>query len=216
MGFESHASVRTRRPLADLCAALSAALGWPPFDLQGDVARLRGKSFEVELTRGALDPARDILGNLRGVMRGNDLDAQEAWLKAFSVFNEPALYRFEDHSYLHSPLDLEAFCDRLRAALSLPAFDYDGENENEWGCAEDREIFVHVSHAYEPDTYAEWWPERCPPGCDYWVEVKVKALSPRTRDAEWRTRDWLPAWDAALAELGGGQVYRDGRWRSSF
>ena len=212
MGFESHASVRTRRPLADLCASLSEALGWPPFDIRGDAARLRGEGFEVELTRGAIDPLRDNLGNLRGVMRGNDLDAQDAWLKAIAVFNEPALYRFEDHYYLHSPLELDAFCDRLRAAWSLPAFDYDSENENEWGYAEDAEVFVHVSHAYEPDTYHEWKPAKCPPGCDYWIELKVKARAPRTRDVEWHAREWLPAWEALLLELGGGRVYRDGRW----
>jgi hypothetical protein len=212
MAFESHASVRTRRAFADVCASLSEALGWPPFDLQGDVARLRGEGFEVELTRGALDPARDDRGNLRGVMRGADLAAQVAWRQAIYAFNEPPLYRFEDHYYLHSPLELEAFCDRLRAALRLPAFRFDSENENEWGYSEDAELRVHVSHAYEPDTYHEWQPKRCPPGCDYWIELQVKALSPRTRDAEWRERVWLPAWDVLLGELGGGRVYRDGRW----
>jgi hypothetical protein len=213
VAFESHASVRTRRAFGDVCASLSAALGWPPFAVDGDVARLRGESFEVELTRSSLDPARDDRGNLRGVMRGSDLASQMTWRQAIYAFNEPPLYRFEDHAYLHSALDLEEFCDRLRARLKLPEFRFESENENEWGYAEDAEILVHVSHAYERDTYHAWQPERCPLGCDYWIELKVKALSPRSRNAEWRIREWLPSWDVALAELGGGRVYRDGRWR---
>jgi hypothetical protein len=212
VSFESHASVRTRRAFADVCASLSEALGWPPFDVQGDAARLRGAGFEVELTRGAIDPTRDDRGNLRGVMRGADLAAQMAWRQALYAFNEPPLYRFEDHYYLHSPLELEKFCEILRDELPIPDFRFDSENENEWAYAEDAEILVHVSRAYERETYAEWWPERCPPGCDYWIELKVKALSPRTRDVEWHARIWRPAWDEALKELGGGRVCREGRW----
>ena len=212
MAFESHASVRTRRAFADVCASLSAALGWPPFTVEGDVARLRGASFEVELTRTSLDPARDDRGNLRGVMRGSDLASQMTWRQAIYAFNEPRRYRFEDNLYLHSERTLEELCESLRPRQTLPAFRFDSENENEWAYSEDAELLVHVSHAYELDTYHAWWPESCPPGCDYWVELKIKALSPRFRNAEWRTREWLPSWDAALAELGGGRVYRDGRW----
>src|SRR5688572_22648485 len=106
MAFESHASVRTRRAFADVCASLSGALGWPPFAVEGDAARLRGDGFEVELTRSSLDPARDDRGNLRGVMRGADLAAQMTWRQAIYAFNEPPLYRFEDHCYLQSALEM--------------------------------------------------------------------------------------------------------------
>jgi hypothetical protein len=126
-------------------------------------------------------------------------DFGRVWDRALDeLVTRPPPLRAEDHHYLHSGRGLEPFCSELRSVFALEAFSFDSENENEWAISEDDFVIVHVSRAYEDDTYHRWQPARCPPGCNYWVHVSVKAAAPPDWDDAWLAA-WRERWRAALS-----------------
>lgn len=204
--------LRTSLPLAAICARLEAEFGWPAFVIDAGVARLTVDDLRLELKWVPFDPRRELWGNLMATLAADGRDFERRWDAALDALCEPApRYRFEDHYYLRSLLGLDAFAAALQQTFQLPELHHDCENENEWCMVETDDVVVHVSHAYRLGTYHEWQPKRCPPRCNYWIEIKVKAAAPAALDQAWRV-GWRERWIEALQELGRGQVHIDGVW----
>jgi hypothetical protein len=65
---------------------------------------------------------------------------------------------------LHADLSLRDFCGKFQAALHLPDFRFDYENETEWALTEINNIEYNISRPYEAATLREWdntVPEEC-------------------------------------------------------
>lgn len=209
--MEVSRSLRTSLPLAAICARLEAQFGWPPFVIDADVARLTVDDLRLELEWVPFDPRRELRANVIATLSDEGRGFARRWDDALDAMNEPARFRFEDHYYLRSALAIDAFVAALQQPFQLPELHHDCENDNEWCMVETDDVVVHVSHAYRLGTYHEWQPKRCPPRCNYWIEVMVKAAAPAALDQAWRV-GWRQRWIEALQELGRGQVHIDGVW----
>jgi hypothetical protein len=55
-----------------------------------------------------------------------------------------------------SPLPLVDFCEIVQRALELPAFEYDAENESEWGTSIKDGVRYNISRPYEEETLSSW------------------------------------------------------------
>jgi hypothetical protein len=194
--------LRTALSLEEVIARLRVRGGLSEFTVSGHVARVATPEVEIELEWSPLDPKRELNCNLLVSVVTDDFRLGfDRWLDELVI--QPPPLRAEDHYYLHSGLELEPFCTELRALVALEPFWFDGENENEWALSEDDFVIVHASHAYDDDTYHRWHPTRCPPGCNYWVHVSVKAGAPADWDDAWLGA-WRERWRAALLPLASG------------
>jgi hypothetical protein len=195
-------SLRTRVSLEEVIARLRMWGGLPEFTVNGDTARVATREVEIELDWSPFDEKRELHCNLRVSVVSDDFG--RGWDRTLDeLVTRPPPLRAEDHHYLHSRLELEPFCSELQTVFALEPFWFDGENENEWAFSEDDFVIVHVSHAYADDTYHRWHPARCPPGCNYWVHVSVKAAAPPGWDDAWLA-GWRERWSAALLPLASG------------
>src|SRR5262245_26623931 len=64
--------------------------------------------------------------------------------------------RLMEHLAVDCPLSLQEFCDAMQRRFGLPAFEFDSENETEWGLVEHEGIEYNVSRPYERGTLEEW------------------------------------------------------------
>jgi hypothetical protein len=72
------------------------------------------------------------------------------------------------HLAASSPLSLEEFCTVAKRALGLPAFEYDAENETEWGVSVNEGIEYNISRPYKEGTLQRW-DSASPLGCNFGV-----------------------------------------------
>jgi hypothetical protein len=107
---------------------------------------------------------------------------------------------------LDCPLSLEEFCDVFRGLSSLPEFEYDCENETEWGLVEQEGIEYNVSRPYERGTLEEW-DGSVPVGCNFGITLMVSQDCPPGRDAAWGSAELAPRIGQALADKLGIRVY---------
>jgi hypothetical protein len=107
---------------------------------------------------------------------------------------------------LDSRLSLQEFCDGFRRLFGLPEFDYDCENETEWGLVEHEGIEYNVSRPYERGTLEEW-DRSVPVGCTFGITLMVSQDCPRGWDAAWGAAELAPRVGQALADRLGIRVY---------
>jgi hypothetical protein len=77
-----------------------------------------------------------------------------------------------EHLAARTDLSLREICSRLEAALRTTAFEFDHENETEWGIAKLGEIEINVSRPYEKGTLKKW-DDSVPNGFDVGVSICV-------------------------------------------
>lgn len=75
-----------------------------------------------------------------------------------------------EHLAINSNLSLLDFCKRLSALLDLPSFEFDSENETEWGKSEKGDLIINVSRPYQKGTLQEW-DDTVPEGCNFGISV---------------------------------------------
>ena len=80
--------------------------------------------------------------------------------------------RVMEHLAVKAPLSLQEFCDLMKAGLGLPDFEFDFENETEWGLVEVSGIEYNVSRPYESGTLEEW-DGTVPVGCNFGITLMV-------------------------------------------
>jgi hypothetical protein len=109
------------------------------------------------------------------------------------------------------PLTLEAFCDAMRGRFGLPDFEFDSENETEWGLVERDGIEYNVSRPYERGTLQKW-DDSVPAGCNFGVTLIVSKDCPPYQDVEWSSAELVPNIGQGLADLLGQRVYHHRSW----
>ena len=94
------------------------------------------------------------------------------------------------------PHSLEDFGARLAAAMSLPAFEYDGENVYEWGQAltESGHVEVNISRKHGGFN---------PPPGPISVTLLLSGDAPVEWDEEWLTEHLLPQYTEASVAIAG-------------
>ena len=91
---------------------------------------------------------------------------------------------WHEHLAFHSDLDLEPLCEAIRAALELPPFAFDSENETAWGLIVHDGVEYNVSIPYEDGTLQEW-DATVPDGCNVGMTLLVSKLHPNAGDPDW-------------------------------
>ena len=119
--------------------------------------------------------------------------------------------RLMEHLAIDCPLSLQEFCDAVQRRFGLPAFEFDFENETEWGLVEHEGIEYNVSRPYERGTLEEW-DGSVPVGCNFGVRLMVSQDCPPNRDAEWSSAELVPHIGQGLADLLGRRVYHHRTW----
>lgn len=80
-----------------------------------------------------------------------------------------------EHLALHSDLTLKDFCSRLMPLLDLPEFEYDFENETEWGESKAGDLTFNVSRPYEAGTLTRW-NDTVPESCNFGITIARKEV----------------------------------------
>ena len=80
-----------------------------------------------------------------------------------------------EHLAIHSQLNLTDFCRKLSILLNLPDFQFDSENETEWGEAKSEYLIINVSRPYEKGTLQEW-DDTVPAGCNFGISITKKSI----------------------------------------
>ncbi len=80
-----------------------------------------------------------------------------------------------EHLALHSDLELEQFCECLESIFSLPKFQYDSENETEWGQSYKGELSINVSRPFKEGTLTEW-DNTVPQGCNFGITLNKHGI----------------------------------------
>ena len=96
--------------------------------------------------------------------------------------------RVMEHLAVDCRLSLEEFCDGMRRRFGLPEFEYDCENETEWGLVNHGGIEHNVSRPYERGTLEEW-DGSVPVGCNVGVKLTAFKDCPPGQDADWSSAE---------------------------
>lgn len=75
-----------------------------------------------------------------------------------------------EHLALHSNLPLKDFCDRLAELFDMPDFEFDHENETEWGESKKEDMTFNVNRPYEKGTLSKW-DDTVPEKCNYGISI---------------------------------------------
>jgi hypothetical protein len=121
---------------------------------------------------------------------------------------------FTEHFALHSPLSLEAMCGRIRACLNLPDFQFDCENETEWGLVEVDNLEYNVSRPYEEGTLQEW-DSTAPAECNFGISLAVYREHPQANNYEWWFDEFIAPVVQQIADELNVSVYYHRTWRGA-
>jgi hypothetical protein len=119
--------------------------------------------------------------------------------------------RVMEHLAIDSPLSLSEFCEAMQRRFGLPDFEFDSENETEWGLVEHEGVEYNVSRPYERGTLEEW-DGSVPAGCNFGVTLMVSQQCPAGRDVAWSSAELVPLIGQGLADLLGSRVYHHRSW----
>jgi hypothetical protein len=112
----------------------------------------------------------------------------------------PNRIRLAEHFALRCPLPLEDVCNAVRERFGLPDFEYDSENETEWGLSFHDGLEFNVSRPYE-DGVLQAWDDSVPHGCNVGFTLSVSADRSEPHDAEQSGTQLVPRIGQALADL---------------
>jgi hypothetical protein len=119
--------------------------------------------------------------------------------------------RLAEHFALWSPLSLEDICNAVQQRFGLPDFEYDSENETEWGRSLHDGLEFNVSCPYEDGTL-QTWDDSVPPGCNVGFALSVSADRSEPSDAERSCTQLVPSIGQALADLLGQPIHHHRTW----
>ena len=75
-----------------------------------------------------------------------------------------------EHLAIYSPLNLKGFCNKLKIILNMPDFEFDYENETEWGESQKNNLTINVSRPYEIGKLQEW-DDTVPRECNFEISI---------------------------------------------
>jgi hypothetical protein len=117
-----------------------------------------------------------------------------------------------EHFALATDRPLKTLCAQLRDALLLPEFQFDRENETEWGWSELDGIEYNVSRPYEAQTL-RGWDGSVPEGCNVGITIMLAKSHPRSDDRDWVLASLVPAVAKRLQEALVTVVHHHRSWQ---
>lgn len=124
---------------------------------------------------------------------------------------EVSRIRFMECFVVDCPLLLQEFCYSIQQRFELPDFEFDWENETEWGLVEYEGIEYNLSRPFERGTLQEW-DESVPAGCNFAITLSVSQERLPEQNVEWSSAELVPKIGQALADLFERQVYHHRTW----
>ncbi len=119
--------------------------------------------------------------------------------------------RFREHFAIKCSLSLENFCRAIQHELNLPNFEFDFENETEWGLVKFKGIEYNVSRPFEKGTLQEW-DETVPLCCNFGISLAVANDLPPEQNIDWSSAELVPEISQLLANLFDEKVYHHRTW----
>ncbi len=119
--------------------------------------------------------------------------------------------RFMESLCVRSALSLHDFCYKLSKGLDLPNFEYDAENESEWGWVEIDNIEINVSLPYELGKLQEW-DESTPEDCKFGILLIVSDSASLAWNLTWSLEEFVPEFAQSIANVIGSDVYHHRTW----
>ena len=80
-----------------------------------------------------------------------------------------------EHLALYSGLNLKDFCSRLTYLLDLQDFEFDSENETEWGKSQKDGFIINISRPFEIGTLQNW-DDSVPDKCNFGISIDEKNI----------------------------------------
>jgi hypothetical protein len=99
----------------------------------------------------------------------------------------------------------------MQRRFCLPDFEYDSENETEWGLVNHGGIEYNVSRPYKRATLKEW-DGSVPAGCNVGVTLTVFKDRPPGQDTDWSSTELVERVGQGLADLLQRRVYHHRTW----
>lgn len=116
-----------------------------------------------------------------------------------------------EHLAIDCRLSLHEFCNLMQSLFNLPDFEYDCENETEWGRVEHQGIEYNVSRPYKRGTLEEW-DGSVPVGCNIGVTLIAFNDCPPGQDIQWNSSDLTERVARRLAQALRRPVYHHRTW----
>ena len=110
-------------------------------------------------------------------------------------------YRVRENLWVTAPIELETFCNQLRAELAFPTFDFYAENVYEWGLTKIEQGHLEVNISRKHNGGEPLFSERIN------ILLLVENTAPRSYDSEWVTKNLVPVYGQAIANLTGQITY---------
>jgi hypothetical protein len=124
---------------------------------------------------------------------------------------EVSRIRFQEHLSIECPLSLEDFCSVMKQEFGFPDFEFDCENQTEWGFVEYKDIEYNVSRPYERGTLADW-DNSLPANCNFGISISVSNECPIEQNIDWGSEKLALVVGQALADLFETPVYHHRTW----
>lgn len=122
--------------------------------------------------------------------------------------------RLMEHLTVDCQLTLVEFCEAMQRLFGLPDFEYDCENETEWGLVNHGGIEYNVSRPYERGTLEEW-DGSVPAGCNVGLTLTAFVDCSPGFDPDWSSAELVERVGQALADLLRCRVYHHRTWLES-
>jgi len=112
---------------------------------------------------------------------------------------------------INCSLSLKQFCKAMQKHFGLPDFNFDFENETEWGCVEVNGIEYNISRPYKAEILREW-DETVPQGCNFSVSLEVSQEFLKGKESKSELSDLLIRIGQGVADLFNRDVYYHRTW----
>jgi hypothetical protein len=119
--------------------------------------------------------------------------------------------KFTEHLAADCPLSLKEFCSSVQKELALPDFEFDYENETEWGTVEHKNIEYNISRPYECGTLHKW-DNSVPLNCNFRISLIIPKDSSPKYDLNWGLIELVPQIGQTLSNLFKTEIYHHRTW----
>jgi hypothetical protein len=124
---------------------------------------------------------------------------------------DPSRVARMEHLALETRLALTTLCERVRQEFALPEFQFDHENDTEWGWSELDAIEYNVSRPYRRETLGGW-DSSVPAGCNVAICLTLSTAHPRCDDEEWILGSLVASVGSRLHDVMGAPVHHHRTW----
>ncbi|TGK34479.1 hypothetical protein EHQ12_01450 [Leptospira gomenensis] len=209
-------SLRTSLSWNEICEQIVLTTKGTVVQILENVAVIQSEEVEIKLEYMPFNPRRETDCNLRTSFTESKEDKTGIrlieWQKLLRSLETHVGIQCIDHYYLHSKISLKQFCAKIEEIFRTFSFDFDFEDANEWAIAETDDFILSISKTYRRNSFHEWNPKECPPGCNYSLRCTVKATDREDWNQTLYREIWFPRWKEFFVKCSCSSVVR--LWKS--